>query len=214
MALPLLTVVQALVLCGAASAPTTTFVGRPFPPPGPPDDQALLGSMLTTHARLLDGRMLAIRTMKRLYEDDLLGRLERQAVAAPAPSAGRGAALRERLKRAWEADRELLARPWPIDPRLGCRAEGIELEVVMADAAEPGRARRAEAAREAARRCLARQTSVLTPLEAANEALRTADTEARALLAGTAGVVPAAAPPAPLAPRAAPSPAVAPEKAP
>ncbi|GEJ57168.1 hypothetical protein [Anaeromyxobacter diazotrophicus] len=211
MPLPLLTAVQALVLC-AATASTTTFVGRPFPPPGPPEDQALLGSMLSTHARLLDGRMLAIRTMKRLHEEDVLGRLERQAAAAPALDA-RGAAVRERLRRAWDADRELLARPWPVDPRLGCRAEGIELEVVMASAADPARARRVEAARAAARRCLARQTSVLTPLETANAALLAADGEARALLAGAAGTAPGA-PQAAHAGPAAPPAGGAPEQAP
>jgi len=189
--LPLPIVVQALVLCAAAAgAPASTFTGRPFPPPGTPQDQALLGSMLTTHAALLDGRMLAIRLMKRLHEDDVMGRLARQEAPAGPDAAARRRDLRERLQRAWDADRELVSRPWPVDPRIGCRAEGIELEVVMADAEKPGRA---QAAREAAQKCLARQVSVQKPLEAANRTLLAADAEARAALARTSPPTPATA---------------------
>lgn len=201
--LAVLPLLQALVLCATASspAPSTTFTGRKFPPPGAPEDQALLRSLLVTQAALLDGRMLAIRTMKRLHQDGIEEQLARKEAAAGAPAAAAPHRdLRDRLKRAWDADRELVTRPWPVDPRIGCRAEGIELEVIMADAARPGGERRAQAAREAARACLERQSSVLRPLGAANRKLLDVDAEARSALAGAsepgapASALPAAPP--------------------
>lgn len=172
----------ALALCAAAATPTESYTGHPFPPPGSKDDQALLGTLLTAQASLLNGRALAVRTMQRLHDDAVLERLEQLAAAGPAEQAARLRAVRERVERAWAADRELVARPWPVDPRIGCRQEGIQLEVLMADAARPSDDKGLVAARAAARHCLDKQRAILTPLERANEELVASAAEARAAL--------------------------------
>jgi hypothetical protein len=187
-----LSVVMTLALMTGDATPTRSFTGEKFPPPGLPEDQALIGSMLTTQASIVSDRLWAIRTMNRLHGEGVMDRLAQLAATAPPNAAARTGDLREHLKRAWDADRDLISRPWPFDPRLGCRSQGIALETVMADAHYQDNVERVKALREAARKCLERQTSVLKPLQAANSELMAVAAEARAALA-TAPVVRGAA---------------------
>ncbi|HTN52826.1 MAG TPA: hypothetical protein VML50_10525 [Anaeromyxobacter sp.] len=186
------------------AAPALTFTGKPFPPPGLPGDQALLREMLLAHRDMLDERAWALRALQRLGDARTDLRLAEAARAAPPGDGPRLEALRARLVEAWSGAQELLTRPWPVDPRTGCRERGVAFEVLMGTASEPPGPARLVATRDQARRCLERQTVPVGRLREANRALRAALEEAQAALVGPRGTTATPPSPAPASGRAGP----------
>jgi hypothetical protein len=200
----------------APSPPLLTYTGARFPPPGLPEDQALLGELLTTQRDMLDHRALALRTLQRLADARADVRLAEAARAAPDEARPRLEALHGRLVEAWGRARDLLVRRWPVDPRIGCRERGIAFEVLMPMGAAGGDSPRLAGVREDARRCLSKQAVPVSQLREANAALREIVPEVWAALGASpgtdapgAGVAPAPASAA-TAPPAAGTPATAP----
>lgn len=177
----------------APTPPSLTFTGKRFPPPGLPEDQTLLGELLCTQRDMLDERALGLRTVQRLGDARTDVRLAEASRAAPAEVRPALDATRRRLVEAWEQTRELLARPWPVDPRLGCRERGIAFEVLMGTATAGRVPARLVAAREDARRCLARMARPVVLLREANRRLRAAMVEADAALRGADTTAPSPA---------------------
>jgi len=170
---------------GTASAglPRLTYTGKAFPPEGSAADQELLKALLQAQAGVGSERAIASRTTRWLSDAGLDARLAALQEAQTGEQAARSADLRRRLRRAWADVTEVMTARWMVDPRLGCRQEGIELEVLMGVA--PGAPAYAglPVARTKARSCLERQLVMLRPLERANRALQGAIAEARTALA-------------------------------
>jgi hypothetical protein len=174
----------------AASAPAPavslrsqlTFTGKRFPPPGFPEDQELLGSLMDAHAAMLNERAAAIRTTQRLgdarYEEKLV------ALAARRPQdADRIDALRRRFHAAWDEVFGIMKSRWPVDGRIGCRPDAIRFEVLMQARTSEADPRGLQIARAAAKGCLVAQLSKVRPLAAANRALAAVLPEVEAALA-------------------------------
>ena len=83
---------------------------------------------------------------------------------------------------------DIMTRRWPVDPRLGCRQQGAELEVVMGAPSDDSAHARVPLLRKQAQACLERQLLALRPLEKANQDLPAAASEERAALARAPGV--------------------------
>jgi hypothetical protein len=187
---------------GVASAaqPTLTSTGARFPPSGSPADQQLLKELLQAQAGVAAERSIAIKTTQRLGAAGLDARLAAlQGAQAPRPEeAKRTATTRARLQGAWGKVSGVMTAKWLVDPRLGCRQQGIDLEAIMGSTGAPAKL---DAARSKARACLDRQLLVLRPLEQANGELQAAIAEATAALASAppaaAGSGPGSAPPRP-----------------
>ena len=171
----------------SAAAPALTYTGKPFPPPGSPADQALLGSLLQAQAGVASERAIAVRTTQRLGADGVdrdLAALERSQAPGAAKHTGD---VRARLLGAWGKVTEVMTARWAVDPRIGCRPEGIELEVLMLATPDSPAAAQLPLARSKARSCLDRQLLMLRPLERANRDLEDAAAETRALLTAAPG---------------------------
>lgn len=168
----------------SAGMPVVTFTGQRFPPPGTPGDQALLGELLVAQGDMLNHRAWAITATQRLADGRYEERLAALQAAQPPEPARATSALRARLKNSWAAVTEVMTKQWLVDGRIGCRPQGIGLEVLMGPDESQAREQRA-AAREAARKCLERQALMVRPLEAANRKLYGVVREADAALATT-----------------------------
>ena len=167
---------------------TLIFTGRQFPPPGTPADQALLGELLVEQGEMLNHRAWAITATQRLADGKYDARLAEVGGAAAAD-------LRDRLRKAWEAVTEIMTKQWLVDPRIGCRQQGINLEGLMGPDESQAKERLA-AAREAGRGCLSRQGLMVRPLAEANRKLDARIREADAMLGRTPGPAGASGPPA------------------
>jgi hypothetical protein len=165
-----------------AGTPAVTFTGTKFPPPGTPGDQALLGELLVAQGDMLNHRAWAITATQRLADGRYEERLAAAQAAQPPELARATSALRERLHVSWAEVSEIMTKQWLVDGRIGCRPQAIALEVLMGPDEAQAREQRA-AAREAARKCLERQTLMVRPLEAANRKLGAAVRDADAALA-------------------------------
>jgi hypothetical protein len=166
----------------ATGRPALTFTGQKFPPPGTQADQALLGEMLVAQGEMLNHRAWAITATQRLADGKFEERLAALQAGQPPERALTTSALRERLHDSWAAVTEIMTKQWLVDGRIGCRPQGIGLEVLMGPDGSQAREQRA-AAREAARKCMERQALMVRPLEAANRKLDAAVREADAALA-------------------------------
>ena len=190
---------------GPASQPSLSYTGKPFPPPGLPEDQALLRDLIQTQGEVVGQRALGLRTIQRLADDRSEPRLAEAVRKAPPGDRDRLDALHGRFVAAWERVRDLLVRQWPVDPRMGCRQRGIELEVVMSAGLRDPASPQLATAREEARRCLARQQVPVSQLREANAELQATLPLVRAALGGASPPpVAAAAPDVRAAPAAAP----------
>lgn len=189
LALPLLLHPPATAAAESAArgVPEMTFTGQTFPPTGSPEDQALLGSMLTAQADMLGERATAIRLMQRLKDGRYDERLAVLAKEGPPEAARHAEDLRRRLAAAWDRDRAILTSKWPVDPRLGCRERGIQFEVLMG--AQPGTRAAAELplARAYAKACLDRQLTAIRPLREATRTLVSVLSEVEAALTAARG---------------------------
>jgi hypothetical protein len=164
------------------SAPTLTFTGKKFPPPGSPADQALLGELLVAQGNMLNQRAWAITATQRLADGEYDRRLAALQAAQPSEAAEKTERLRKRLTSAWDEVTRIMTTRWLVDGRIGCRPQAISFEVLMpAAAAKPSE--RLAATRESARKCLDRQLLTVRPLEKANRDLDAAWREANSALA-------------------------------
>jgi len=166
----------------APGRPTLTFTGQKFPPPGTKEDQALLGEMLVAQGEMLNHRAWAITATQRLADGKYEERIAALQAAQPPEAARATSALRERLHDSWAAVTETMTTQWLVDGRIGCRPQGIGLEVLMGPDESQAKEQRA-AAREAARKCMERQALMVRPLQTANRKLDAAVREADAALA-------------------------------
>ncbi len=174
-----------------ASAPAPE-VDASAPPRGAPEDVALWEAMGAMHARMQTSRHWAVRTLTELQASRLDLRLDAAAKEKGPPESARLDALRGRFVEAWQKDYLVLTRRWPVDPRLGCRRQRLDLESYMEAKAPELAVARAESTE-----CLARMKPPTEEMEAANRQLETVLAEVRAAL-GPSG--PAAAPAIPATP--------------
>ena len=186
--------------------PTLSFTGSAFPPKGSPEDQELIRALLQAQAGVVAERAIAVQTTRRLATAGYDSRLASLEGSRSAQEAARTEGVRHRLSASWERVVEIMRSPWFVDPRLGCRGKGVELEVLMgANPTDPASSK-LPLVRDKAKACLEAQILMLRPLERANQGLQAAISEANELLrAPGGGLRPKAgsgAPPAPASPLA------------
>jgi len=148
------------------------------PPKGSPEDMALWESMGAAHGRMQSSRNWAIKTLSDLQAARYDKRLEKAAEGAAPAAAERLAALRGRFVGAWDKDYALLTRQWPVDPRLGCRRQRLDLETFMETTLPELKVARGEC-----KDCLARMEPATAAMEAANRDLGAVLIEVKAALA-------------------------------
>jgi len=150
------------------------------PPKGSPEDMALWQAMGAAHERMQASRNWAIKTLADLQVARYDRRLEKAAEGAAPAVADRLKALRTRFVTAWEKDYALLTRQWPVDPRLGCRRQRLDLESFMETTLPELKVARAES-----RDCMARMEPATAAMEAANKELAGVLAEVKAALGAT-----------------------------
>jgi hypothetical protein len=162
--------------------------GPPVPeeatiPTGTRADVLLWKQTMDAQNELQVQRPRAEALLRRFHRERHDARLAQLVNQAPEGERARLHAVRKRLGFAWKDVNDLIARPWPVDARLSCRAQFHDLEGAMAvGRAGESRAGLAEA-RVAVKACLKKVQSVLDPLRTANQTLSAAFVEADAALA-------------------------------
>jgi len=167
----------------SAATPKVAYGGVPFPPPGSQADQELVKGLLQAQAGITSERSIAVQTTQRLGRAGLDAKLAALQATQPAEAAQRTADLRARLHVTWARVADVVSAKWPVDPRLGCRQQGLELQSAMAVAPGAPEPPKAAGARGTARACLDRELLVLRPLERANGELPAVLGEVRTALA-------------------------------
>jgi hypothetical protein len=113
----------------------------------------------------------------RLRANKVPERLEEAAARASPREKEALLALRTRLLDAWQADYQLMARQWPVDPTRACGYPTMAFESALR--ANPGTDRGELAqARGALAECVAKADSVVKPLAAATRVLESVAAEA------------------------------------
>jgi hypothetical protein len=159
--------------------PPPSAAGPEYPvPKGSPEDQALWEKLVTTQNTVTTSRAEALRMVKQLEEVRSEQRLAEMAKQATGETAAKTEALRQKLLAAWNADFQTLTRQWPVDPRLGCRAERLDLEVAM----ESGDKAEVQRTRPPARLCLDKMTLAVNQMEKANRDLSLVIAEVQAAI--------------------------------
>jgi hypothetical protein len=148
------------------------------PPKGSPEDMALWESMGAAHGRMQSSRNWAIKTLGDLQVARYDKQLDKVAKGAAPADAERLVALRNRFVTAWDKDYALLTRQWPVDPRLGCRRQRLDLETFMETTLPELKVARAEC-----KDCLGRMEPATAAMEAANRDLGAVLVEVKAALA-------------------------------
>jgi hypothetical protein len=148
------------------------------PPKGSPEDMALWESMGAAHGRMQSSRNWAIKVLSDLQTAGYDKRLDKAAQGAAPADAERLTALRNRLVKAWDKDYAMLTRQWPVDPRLGCRRQRLDLETFMETTLPELKGARAEC-----KDCLGRMEPAVAAMEAANKDLGEVLVEVKAALA-------------------------------
>lgn len=132
-------------------------------------------------------RSQAEALLRRFHRERHDARLAERIAAAPVSERRGLTEVRRRLGFGWKNVRELIAAPWPLDPRLGCRMQFHDLEGAMAPTASSMTPGALAEARLALRGCLKVLTQVVGPLRPATHALAAAFADAdRALELGSA----------------------------
>jgi hypothetical protein len=152
-------------------------------PKGSPEDQALWEKLVTTQNRVTASRAEALRMVKQLEEARYEQRLAEMAKQATGETAAKTEALRQKLLAAWNVDFQTLTRQWPVDPRLGCRAERLDLEVAM----ESGDKAEVQRTRAPAVVCLDKMALAVNQMEKANRDLASVVAEVQAAIPAPAG---------------------------
>jgi hypothetical protein len=111
------------------------------------------------------------------------GRLAELLARAQGSDAQRLREARQHLGFAWKDVNGVMGRRWPVDPRLGCRSQFIELEGALQPGPGKGPASDLPPARLGLQACLQKLSSVLDPLRTGTQQLTLAFAEAEALLA-------------------------------
>ena len=147
------------------------------PPPGSAADVALWRSGNATLVAITAERSRAGLLQARLRSNKVLERLEEAAARAGPREKESLLALRTRLVDAWQADYQLMARQWPVDPTRGCGYPTMAFESALR--ANPGTDRGELAqARGALSECVAKADSVVKPLAEATRVLEGVAAEA------------------------------------
>jgi hypothetical protein len=147
-------------------------------PRGTPEDQALWTALVTTQNAVTISRAQALQLMRQLDEARYDLRLTDVAGKATGEAATKAEGLRRRLLEAWNATFQALTRQWPVDPRLGCRTERLNLEGAM-EAADAGDL---QVTRSAARPCLEKMAGAVSRMEQANRDLAAVIGEVQAVV--------------------------------
>jgi hypothetical protein len=158
-----------------AIAPPPEVATRPVPP-GSREDQALWSGLITTQSEVTLSRARALQLLRQNDEARYDLALAEPTRLAPGTSPARAAELRQQLLVSWNAVYQIMVAQWPVDPRLGCRAQRLDLEVAMDSGDAPEVAR----TRAAARPCLDKMAGAVARLEAAIRALESSVAEAKA----------------------------------
>ena len=144
-----------------------------MPSRGSPADLALWSSMRDDQNQVFAEWAVATR----LFHQSKSGRREATlaSLAREKPElAPRAEALRARLLAARQGGWQVLTSTWPVDPRLGCRAEMQNLAGVMEGLPGQPAAVGLDAAREEARACQAKERPALALLAKMNRDLASA----------------------------------------
>jgi hypothetical protein len=170
---------------GSASAaiPALTYTGKPFPPKGSPADQELIEGLLQAQAGVLSERAIAVKLSNRLAAARYDSRLASLEGSERPDEAARTGDLRKRLYASWSKVSEIMNAKWLVDPRLGCRKTGVELEALMGAAPSDSASAQLPLVRSKARACLDTQLLMLRPLEKANRDLQAVVSEVKSTLA-------------------------------
>ena len=177
---------------GAAAAPAGTTAGaagpavepdEQAPPPGSPQELKLWNAGLKANQAVHQTRAAAAMLQVRASGADLLHRLEVAAQASPHEEGERLLALRRRLQAAWDKDRELFTRRWPVDPTRACGYPHLNYDSAMRLAPGPSRQAEVENARVELQRCVDRAKLVTDAMAAANVAFAAAIDDAQKALA-------------------------------
>lgn len=176
--------------------------GEFVPPPGSPQDQKLWKSMIEAQNGVTIQRAVATRLAFGLRQGRYEERLGDLARARP-EDAKSIEGLRARLVLAWSTMNGIMATQWPVDPRLGCRYQSLELGSAMEAARDPSLPSELPRIRAQAQDCLDRQLLPLTRLTKANLDVQAAQAEADRVLAPAKVSPPAPADGAPVPPPAA-----------
>jgi len=166
----------------SAATPRLTYTGHPFPPAGSPKDQDLLGALLRAQAGVTSERAIALKLTQRLGAAGFDPKLAALEAKQPPADASRTAELRTQLRTAWNRVAEIMTSKWLVDPRLGCRQQGVELEVLMGTPPDNPSYSRLPTARAKAKSCLDTELLMLRPLEKANQDLLAVVAEVRSAL--------------------------------
>jgi hypothetical protein len=188
--LPLSLLMPALVAAApptpAALPPAELSDGYPMPK-GSPEDQALWQKLVTTQNSVTISRAQALDLMRRLDEARYDLRLADAAARSSGAVADRAKALRARLLDSWNEVFQVLTSQWPVDPRLGCRSERLDLEGAM-EATDDHELRRSRAA---AQTCFDKMAGAVARMEGANRGLEAVVAEAKAAVVGAGPASPA-----------------------
>lgn len=127
-----------------------------------------------------------LRTFQRNQHDARLAKLI--AVQTSEGARQRLHAIRKRLGYSWKAVSDLIAAPWPVDARLGCRAQVLDLESAMSASLGTTDTASLPDARLQLRACTRKVQGVIGPLQAADETFASALAAADGVLGTAAGV--------------------------
>lgn len=135
--------------------------------------------------------------IRRKAAEDLLRRFQREQhdarlveLIAQSDEAGRKRLheVRKRLGYAWKAVNDLVTAPWPVDTRLGCRAQVLDIESALSAALGSAESSNLPDARLRLRACTKKVQGIVGPLKAAGETLAAAFAAADVVLGPAASV--------------------------
>lgn len=175
----------------AAGSQAAPLPGPPLPedvviPRGSRDDVLLWKRALDAQNDLLLQRAAARALLRRFEVERPDPRLAAQALAVePGARRARLVSARQKLGTAWNDVAQIMAKTWPVDPRLSCRVQSSDLEGVLAGRPGTPAVAGLDDARLALRACLGKLLSVLEPLRKGNQALDAAFADACAILGPT-----------------------------
>lgn len=169
----------------AGSAPG--LPGPPLPegvrvPPGSRADVLLWKELLDAQNDLVIQRRRAELLLRRFNGERHDARLADLALRTEGPERKRVVDARSQLGNAWRDLSRRYTQQWPVDPRLGCRAQTYDLEGTLHAAPGSAGAAALGEARLAARSCQGKLQSVLEPLRQENRAMEDALARADAVV--------------------------------
>jgi hypothetical protein len=153
------------------------------PPPGTPEELKLWLAGVEANKSIVQVRAAAGLLQTRARGADLLPRLEAAGAKIPHEEAEKLHAQHKRLKAAWDKNRELFARRWPVDPTRACGYPHLNYDSAMRLPPGPSRRAEVENARTELKTCVDRAGLVTSAMAAANVAFDAAINDALKALA-------------------------------